>query len=53
MNEAVITISEENNFAQIQENVSEVGGPIFSDQSLNNLIIKAKSFSITVNLSET
>ena len=46
MNEAVISFSEENNFEQIQESIS-------SDQSLNNLTIKAKSFSITVNLSET
>ena len=52
MNETVITISEENNFAQIQANV-EFEEPISSDQSLNNLTIKAKSFSITVNLSET
>ena len=52
MNEAIITVSEENNFSQIQTNVSELGESIPSDQSLNNLIIKAKSFSITVNLSE-
>jgi uncharacterized protein YjgD (DUF1641 family) len=50
MNEAVITVSEENNSAEIQENDSEFDVP---DQSLNNLTIKAKSFSITVNLSET
>jgi hypothetical protein len=53
MNETVITISEENNFAQIQANVPEHEEIISSDQSLNNLTIKAKSFSITVNLSET
>ena len=53
MNEAVITISEENNSTPIQENASEFDEAISSDQSLNNLTIKAKSFSITVNLSET
>ena len=53
MNETVITISEESNFSQIQGNASEFDDSISSDQSLNNLTIKAKSFSITVNLSET
>ena len=49
MNEAVISIYEENNIIQNQENETQDN----SNQSLNNITIKAKNFSITINLSDT
>ena len=49
MNEVVISIYEENNITENQENETQDS----SDQSLNNVFIKAKNFSITINLSDT
>ena len=42
MNEVVISIYEENNITENQEN-----------ETSNNITIKAKNFSITINLSDT
>ena len=47
MNEAEISIYEENVIQYQGEETSS------SDQSLNNVTIKAKNFSITINLSDT
>ena len=49
MNEAVISVYEENSIIQNQENETQNN----SNQSLNNVTIKAKKFSITINLSDT